>query len=290
MTQRSDQPKSYYEILGVPSDAGREEIESAYRSLARKYHPDARPEIAGAVFFFKQATEAYEVLGDPERRRQYDRQCLEKTRTKQTLATGRASEVPEAVYPVHPMGSAPADLPSWQSFGSLVDEWFSGLFRSLPPQCSFAAPEMPQRQPAGRIWGKMAASLGLCEIPAFFDPSTGRVPVVSQPQSLPYAGMRSPRDIDAELMLMPEEARLGGPCEFTVSFSDACPNCDARTPATCQTCRGTGTVNYRSRIKVRIPPGVADRDVFRLPGHGKPARHTEPAGDLYLRVHVRPCW
>src|SRR5687768_12364338 len=65
-------PKDYYAVLGVPRDATEETIRSAYRKLARQYHPDVSTETTGAPERFKEVTEAYEVLSDPERRQRYD--------------------------------------------------------------------------------------------------------------------------------------------------------------------------------------------------------------------------
>ena len=64
--------KDYYETLGVPRNASEKQIRSAFRKLARKYHPDVNPDNPDAVTRFKEINEAHEVLGDPEKRKKYD--------------------------------------------------------------------------------------------------------------------------------------------------------------------------------------------------------------------------
>ena len=68
----AEQKRDYYEVLGVPKDADEAALKKAYRALAKKYHPDANPGDKEAEAKFKEASEAYSVLSDPEKRRQYD--------------------------------------------------------------------------------------------------------------------------------------------------------------------------------------------------------------------------
>jgi DnaJ-class molecular chaperone len=254
MAERSDRHKTFYEILGVPSTADRGQIESAYRSLVRKYHPDTHPDDALADAEFKKATEAYETLGDPERRRQYDRQHTRASRNSPSTSGEAMHWTTSFAGPSGGLGGAP---PPWQGLADLVDHWFSVAGIAPRPGFGSAGPATSEKQPAPGPSGTRA---------------------------------RGRRDMEAELMLTPEEARRGGPCEFTLSLAEACPECLGPPTSTCGNCGGTGSVARRLPVQVHLPSGLASGEVLRLPGKGKPARAGEPAGDLYLRIRVRPCW
>ena len=229
--------KDYYAILGVPPTADREQIESAYRALARQHHPDAHPQGSGSAAEFKRVTEAYETLSDSRQRRQYDR------RHAWTPWPAHASGAAEPMHAAPPSGNPvghPFDLLNHGLTGTAAPPGF-GMFESKPPQA---------------------------------------------PQT---SGIGGHRDLEVELPLSPEEARYGGPCEFTVSLANACRDCRAGSSA-CGTCGGSGRVMHRFRLRIHLPPGLADGEILRVPGRGKPARTGEAAGDLRLKIRVRPCW
>jgi hypothetical protein len=113
----------------------------------------------------------------------------------------------------------------------------------------------------------------------------------------PTATVSAPRpelDVDAELLVTPEEAQRGGAVQFKLRFSQACPECGGRgtsAAAVCGTCGGNGRIQRGPRIvTVRVPPGVWNGSVIRVPGEGKSPPDLGPPGDLVLRIRVQPCW
>jgi len=131
--------KDYYAILGIPKGAADKDIKSAYRKLARKWHPDANPEHPKAAEEkFKEIAEAYEVLGDPEKRRKYDvlgsnwQQAARQAEAQRQYRT-RSSE-PEFDFNVGGAGEAPS------GFSDFFEMFFSGIGRrqTTPPQGGFA--------------------------------------------------------------------------------------------------------------------------------------------------------
>lgn len=234
MSEQPDPPKDYYAILGVPPTADRRQIEAAYRSLARQHHPDAHPQGTGSDAEFKRVTEAYETLGDSQRRRQYDRRHVRPSPSTRASTSGEPTR--EAPPSVSPAGDP------------------FGLFH-----CGFTA---------GPEFGAFGSKA---------------------PQAPRPSGIRSAGDVEVELPLSPEEATHGGPCEFTVSLAEACPEWRGESRP-CRTCGGSGRVTRRVRLQVDLPPGLTSGEILRVPGRGRPARAGEQPGDLYLRIRVRPCW
>jgi DnaJ-class molecular chaperone len=237
---RREKP-DYYQILGIGSSATSQEIDRAYRRLASRYHPDVSRETADSTEKFKSIAQAYEVLGDPGRRRDYD---AAERRQNQGMRRPASSF----------SGIAPAVTPRPQR--SFASDWMADIFRELAE------------------WQGSAAAYGAAKPPA--------------------AGTGSELDIEADLPLTPEEAARGVPCEFTLSLRQACPECEGRRQAAdvaCGTCQGTGTVSGpRQSVRVMLPPGVEDGVVVRLFGGGRRRLGPGAAGDLCLKIRIRPCW
>lgn len=249
--------KDLYSILGVERAASAEEIKKAHRKLARQLHPDANPDDEKTEERFKEVQAAYDVLGDAEKRAQYDR-------------GGFRPGGPN----VGGFGSAgPGDF----DLGSLGDI-FGGLF---------SGGATTQRASRGRdletsVTLSFEDSLnGLAvKVPVEVDAScsacagSGAAPGTS-PISCPDCGGRGVISQDQ------------GP----FALSQACGRCRGsgrivETP--CPTCYGSGSERLTRRYQVKIPPGAKDGTKIRLPGKGEPGQNGGPPGDLFVVAKVEP--
>ena len=285
MTQRDWIEKDFYRELGVSSDASGDEIKKAYRKLARELHPDANPGDAKAEARFKAVSEAYGVLSDAEKRKEYD----------ETRALFAGGGFPGGGYP----GGG-----------------FPGGFGSGATGQGFDLNDLLNRTGGGQAGGG-----GLGDL---FGGLFGGGRTTTAPRSQRGADVESELTIDFVDAVRGAEVpiRLSSPgrCEVCGgtgarpgSVPRTCPTCNgvglvSRSQGAfafsepCRDCRGTGRiiddpcpecggdgVSTRTRaITVRVPAGVADGNKVRLKGQGEPGRGGAPAGDLYVTVHVAP--
>jgi molecular chaperone DnaJ len=250
----------YYKTLGVDKKATPEEIKKAYRKLARKYHPDRNPDDKQAEARFKEISQANDVLGDPEKRKQYDTGAG-------PFATGAG---PGGGFG----GFGNFDFDA-SSMGDILSNLFGGgggraqrqrvrRGADLEAQVSIsfdqaiAGAQVPLQVP-------MRATCETCH-------GTG-----AKPGTTPSVCPRCEgRGIETQ-----------GQGRF--SISQPCSRCGGSGTVIedpCPTCRGTGAVRTIKRLRVNIPAGVRDGSRIRLPGKGEPGPQGGPPGDLYLIVHV----
>jgi molecular chaperone DnaJ len=252
--QREWFEKDYYKELGVVSTASDKEITRAYRKLAKQYHPDANP---GSEERFKEISAAYDVLGDPEKRKEYD----------EVRKHG----------PVGGFGAPGGGTFRMEDMGDLSD-LFGGLFGGGRTRTQRG----PQRG------ADMEAQLHL----SFQDAVHGVTTSVNVPQEVRCSNCRgSGAAPGTATHTCP---RCGGTGSLNdnqglFSLSTVCPDCVGRgtlfdTP--CPVCHGTGTEQKVRSIKVRIPAGVENNQRIRVKGRGAPGQGMAPPGDLYVVVHV----
>ena len=256
MAEREWFEKDYYKVLGLTSSATAKEITRAYRKLAKELHPDTNP---GSEEKFKEVSGAYDVLGDAEKRKEFD-----EVRRLGPRAAGFAG--PGAGAGGFNFGSG--DL------GDLGDI-FGGLFGGS------------RRQRAQR-----GADLETALHLGFRDAVVGVTTTVSLPSNdachtcggrgaAPGSGFATCERCQGRGVLNDDQ----GP----FAMSSVCPVCQGRggrivTP--CPTCHGTGREPSSRRVNVRIPAGVVDGQRIRLKSKGNPGTHGGPAGDLFVDVHV----
>ncbi|HEV8676679.1 MAG TPA: DnaJ C-terminal domain-containing protein [Methylomirabilota bacterium] len=245
--------KDYYKILGVEKTADAKAIKQAYRRLARKHHPDTNPGNKGAAERFKEISEAYTVLSDPEKRRRYDTLGPDWQRYAQGFpgAGGGPGNFGDFHVRVEPGG----DLGDFSDF-------FRTLFGDLGA--------------GGRGSGRGAPAA---------DDFLGDV--------LRGRGRGAPRgqDYQTPVEISLEEAAQGTRRTIELELSEPCPTCGGtgrQGQAPCPSCRGSGEVTRPRRVEVKIPAGVRDGARVRAAGEGGSGSGGGARGDLYLQVRVAP--
>ena len=261
--QREWYEKDYYKVLGVVSTASDKEITRAYRKLAKQYHPDTNP---GSEERFKEISAAYDVLGDADKRKEYD-----EVRRLGPLAGGFGAPGPGGASA--PGGFRTADM------GDLSD-LFGGLFGNRGGRTTTT--RGPQRG------ADMETVLHL----SFTDAVHGVTTKVNVPEEVRCSNCRGTGAAPGtSTHTCP---RCGGTGSLNdnqglFSLSTVCPDCQGRgtlfdTP--CPVCHGSGTERKVRSVKVRIPAGVEDGQRIRVKGRGAPGQGMAPPGDLYVVVHV----
>ena len=263
-----------YEVLGVTRRARLPEIKKAYRRLARKYHPDLNPGDKRAEERFKQLSEAYDLLTDPEKRRAHDVQ-LESGNARAAAGAGRTA------------GGWTVDAETGFDLGGAGGlGGFSSFFSELFGGRGVEAQERggPQRGAdvtrSIRI-GFFDALRGLttelaidAESPCPRCGGTGRVP----------ARVRRPCSDCAGTGRISHVSGL-------LRFASACRRCNGEGmigSEGCGGCQGSGVLKHRETIKVHIPAGVDDGSRVRVPARGGAGRDGGPPGDLHIVTHVEP--
>jgi molecular chaperone DnaJ len=250
-----------YKALGVAKGASADEIKRAYRKLARRYHPDRNPGDEAAEERFKEIQAAYDVLGDPDKRKQYDR------------GTG-----PFAT-PGGGFGGGAADF---GSFGDILSNLFGGGGGGGAGR--------------GRARGRPEAQRGRdleTEVALSFDQAVAgaqvqlQVPTSSPCETCGGTGARP----GTQPRVCPQCQGRGVEVEGQGLFSitQPCSRCGgsgAVIDDPCPTCRGTGAIRSTKRYRVRIPAGVREGSRIRLAGKGEAGLRGGEPGDLYVVCHV----
>ncbi|MCL5445000.1 MAG: molecular chaperone DnaJ [Actinobacteria bacterium] len=258
--QREWFEKDYYQVLGVASTATDKEITRAYRKLAKQYHPDTNP---GSEDRFKEISSAYDVLGDAERRKEYD-----EVRRLGPLAGGFG----------RPGGTSGAGgtfrVEDLGDFGDL----FGGIFGGSRARRA----RTPQRG------ADVEAELHL----SFEDAVNGVTTSVNIPTDVRCHTCNGSGAAPGTSTHTCDRCGGNGTLDDNqglFSLSTICPKCNGKgtvvdTP--CTTCHGTGVERRGRQVKVRSPAGVDDGQRIRVKGKGAPGQGAAPPGDLYVVVRV----
>jgi len=272
MPEKTMAKRDYYEILGVAKGADEKALKTAYRNLAKKYHPDANHGSTETDAKFKELNEAYDVLKDPQKRAAYDRfghQAFENGRGPG--AAGGAGFGPD--------------------FNSSMSDIFEDLFGE------FMGGQRGGRQQRGARGGSAAQrgsdlryNLEINLTEAY----TGKTAQIRVPSSV---ACDTCKGSGAKPGTHPTTCKTCGGAGAVRSQSGfftverACPTCGGRGQVItdpCQVCHGQGRVQKERNLSVNIPAGVEDGTRIRLAGEGEAGLRGGPTGDLYIFLSLKP--
>ena len=262
--------RDYYEVLGVDKSASEDELKKAYRSLAKKYHPDLHPGDAEAEARFKEVNEAYEVLSDADKRAKYDQ-------------FGFAAFDPSGFQ---------SSAEGFGGFADILNDLFGGGFGGFGGFGDIfggrqANPNAPQRGESIRL-----STTILFEEAAFGCTKEISVPRIEDCESCHGSGCAA--GTTPEIC-----SNCGGTGSVRttqrtpfgmMSSTAACPNCGGKGKIIhqpCPDCRGKGKVRRQRKVNVKIPAGIDHGQTISLRGQGHSGTNGGAAGDLLITVEVR---
>jgi DnaJ-class molecular chaperone len=230
--------RNYYVILGIPVDSTQPDIKSAYRRLAKEFHPDYYGQNHEP---FQVLQEAYSVLSDPERRRVYDESLQD------TLQDTLQDSIHDTVQNTAPKYPAQNVQPVYRSYREIVeplasgpDTHFSNRHRRFPKR-SFSHPNTP--------------------LNSIFDEVFGRSRGSEQPEPGRY------EDVTVEVSLTPGQARSGGRLRLQVPIRRPCHSCHGQgyfRYAPCYRCHGAGVLSGEEIVVLRFPAGIRNKQSLRF--------------------------
>lgn len=250
--------RDYYEVLGVNRDADGDAIKKAYRRLAMKHHPDRNSDDPAAEEKFKEASEAYEVLSDDEKRSAYDR-----------------------------FGHAGVDPSSGGGFQGGFEGSFSDIFGDVFGDIFGGGGGRARGGPQRGADLRYSLQLDL-EQAVRGDKIEIRVPILATCDDCKGSGAKP-----GSSPITCPDCKGTGQIRVSQGFftlQQTCPRCRGQgriITDPCRTCNGAGRVEKRKTLSVRIPPGVDTGDRIRLSGEGEAGPKGGPPGDLYVQVEVR---
>lgn len=267
MKNMAESKRDYYEVLGVDRNADEATLKKAYRKLAKKYHPDTNPGDAEAEKKFKEASEAYAVLSDSEKRAQYDQ-------------FGHAA---------FEQGGGPGGFGGFDFSGDMGDI-FGDIFGDL-----FGGGTRSRRTNNGPMKGaNLRTSVRITFEEAVFGcekklelnlkdectscHGTGAKPG-SSPETCSKCGGKGQ-------VVFTQQSLFG-----TFRNVQTCPECGGSGKVIrekCKICHGTGFTSSKKKIAVTIPAGIDDGQSIRIREKGEPGLNGGPRGDLLVEVHVQP--
>jgi len=259
--------RDFYEVLGVSKDATEADIKKQYRKLAKQFHPDINPGNDDAAHKFREATEAYEVLSDDGKRRQYDQ-------------FGHAA---------FSQGGGGGGYGGFEGgFGDMGD-MFGDIFGDF-----FGGGSRRRQDNGPRQGASLRASLELeFEEAVFGTDKDINITVSDECETCHGSGAKPGTHAEtcsqckgAGQVRFNQQTILG-----TVTSTRTCPACNGAgkiIKEKCQSCTGTGYTKSRKKISVTIPAGIDNGQSIRLKGKGEPGTNGGPRGDVLLTIYIKP--
>ena len=253
--------RDYYEILSVAKSADAKEVKRAYRKLAMKYHPDRNPDDKEAEGKFKEATEAYEILSDEQKRGAYDQ-----------------------------YGHAGVDGSAGQGgFGGGGQGNFSDVFGDVFGDI-FGGGGRGGRRSGPQRGSDLKYNLELNLEQAVKGAEVKiRVPALAECDVCDGAGTKSgSKPTTCNTCHGQGQVRMQ---QGFFSVQQACPTCQGQGTIIkdpCNSCHGQGVKEETKTLNVKVPAGVDNGDRIRLTGEGEAGPHGGPRGDLYVETHIKP--
>lgn len=257
--------KNYYETLGVDKRATQEDIKKAFRKLAQKYHPDK----GGDEEKFKEITEAYSVLGDEKRRREYDSYG-------QTFGgNGAAGFGFDPSQFTGGFGGVEFDLNDiFEGFGDIFGAGAGRRTRTKRGRDISVDIEVTFKESIlGARRSILISKVDKCEVCT----GTGAKPGTEMETCKTCSG--------AGRIYETRQTIMG-----TIQTQSTCPHCEGsgKVPKErCENCKGHGVLKREAEINIEVPRGIDGGEMIRMPGMGEAIRDGV-AGDLYVKVHVKP--
>lgn len=256
--------KDFYEVLGVSKNASQEEIKAAYRKLAMKYHPDRNPDNKEAEEKFKEAAEAYEMLSNPEKRKQFDQ-----------------------------FGHGGPEMGGFGGHGMSMDDIFTN-FEDIFGDIFGGMGESKKRQkkagPIAKRGHDLAKDLTITLEEAF----SGSSKEIKLYHFVPCAtchGKGMPEGSTAQVC---KECQGAGQLNYRhgiFMYSQACPACQGegyKISNPCKTCKGQSRVQQYDTFNITIPKGIFNGAEIRVANKGDAGVFGGDSGDLYLKIKVQP--
>jgi molecular chaperone DnaJ len=267
--------KDYYKVLGVSKSASADEIKKSYRKLARKYHPDANKGDSSAEERFKEISEAYNVLSDEKRRKEYD---------EARSLFGGGVRMPGSGGSRG--GNYNFDL--GDLFGSSGSGGAGGRLGDILGGVFGGGRTSGTQRPRRGADVETEATLSFSEA---VDGTTVQLQLAGEGPCKTCMGTGAKAGTVPRVC--PECQGTGASSRNvgTFAFSEPCRTCRGRGMVVddpCPVCSGSGRAMSSRTIQARIRAGVGDGQRVRIPGKGAPGERGGPAGDLYVRVHVKP--
>ena len=254
--------RDYYEVLGVSKDASDSDLKKAFRSLARKHHPDKNPDDSEAEHLFKEVQEAYAVLSNPDQRRQYD------------------------MFGHDSPGGSPFGPGGFQGVNINLDDLFSGGFESI-----FSGMFGGGRSSRGRRGSDVLLRHSVSLEQVYQEDEVEISAKLSTScDACNGTGAKTPQDISNCITCggqgkIMQQARVG---PFVQQMVSDCPDCAGQGKTIqnpCAECRGSGSNLREQTLRITIPKGTEDGLRLRHRGKGEHIQNGQP-GDLYIQLEI----